>query len=253
MAGVSDRGGPALRRLPGHAVHRPGRRGRHRGPAAAHHPDRARPPRRTARAGLPVGRPRPARPQPVPGIAEIGAPVLVTAIGRPDRFPTTAHFRSYTGPTPRASETGNTDRNGQPMSKAGSSLLRTTLVRATDTARNHDPQLAKIYYTQLVDRGAEHITALCVVAAALAERSWAVMRHGIDTTRPQRQAQDLLTPGSPIGNQSRWFIAEGPIRSRRTRVASRSSRSSWPSRSSRSDTARSDRRRSSRLLIQPCA
>lgn len=31
------------------------------------------------------------------------------------------------------------------MSKAGSSLLRTTLVRAADHARKADPQLARVY------------------------------------------------------------------------------------------------------------
>ena len=64
------------------------------------------------------------------------------------------------------------------MSKAGSSLLRTTLVRAADTARHHDPQLARIYYIQMVERGKGHLGALCVVAASLAERFWAVMRRG---------------------------------------------------------------------------
>ena len=61
------------------------------------------------------------------------------------------------------------------MSKAGSSLLRTTLVRAADTARKTDPQLARIYYIQIVERGKNHLGALCVVAANLAERFWAVM------------------------------------------------------------------------------
>jgi hypothetical protein len=41
------------------------------------------------------------------------------------------------------------------MSKAGSSLLRTTLIRAADNARRQDPQLARIYYTQMVERGAD--------------------------------------------------------------------------------------------------
>jgi hypothetical protein len=63
------------------------------------------------------------------------------------------------------------------MSKAGSSLLRTTLIRAADNARRQDPQLARIYYTQMVERGAEHLKALCVVAGALAERAWAVMNR----------------------------------------------------------------------------
>ena len=114
----------------------------------------------------------------LPGVADIGGPALVAAIGDPTRFPTGKAFRSYTGLTPRASETGDTDRKGQPMSKAGSRLLRTTLIRAADNARHQDPQLAKIYYIQMVERGKDHLGALCVVAASLAERFWAVMNRG---------------------------------------------------------------------------
>ena len=111
----------------------------------------------------------------LPGVADVSGPALVAAIGDPARFPTGKAFRSYTGLVPRASETGNTDRKGQPMSKAGSSLLRTTLIRAADHARKIDPQLARIYWTQMVERGKDHLGALCVVAANLAERFWAVM------------------------------------------------------------------------------
>jgi transposase len=115
----------------------------------------------------------------LPGVAEISGPALVAAIGDPTRFPTGKAFRSYTGLVPKASETGDTDRKGQPMSKAGSSLLRTTLVRAADNARHQDPQLARIYYVQMVERGKDHLGALCVVAANLAERFWTVMNRGM--------------------------------------------------------------------------
>jgi hypothetical protein len=99
-------------------------------------------------------------------------------MGDPARFPKGKQFRSFTGLVPKASETGDTDRKGQPMSKAGSSLLRTTLVRAADNARKVDPQLARIYYVQMVERGKDHLGALCVVAAHLAERFWTVMTRG---------------------------------------------------------------------------
>jgi transposase len=115
----------------------------------------------------------------LPGVAEISAPALVAAIGDPTRFPNGKAFRAFTGLVPRASETGDTDRKGQPMSKAGSSLLRTTLVRAADNARHQDPQLARIYYLQMTERGKDHLGALCVVAAALAERFWTVMNRGM--------------------------------------------------------------------------
>ena len=37
--------------------------------------------------------------------------------------------------------------------------------------------MARIYYVQIVERGANHLKALCVVAARLAERAWAVMHR----------------------------------------------------------------------------
>jgi transposase len=115
----------------------------------------------------------------LPGVADIGGPALVAAMGDPARFAKGKQFRSFTGLVPKASETGDTDRKGQAMSKAGSSLLRTTLVRAADNARKTDPQLARIYYVQMVERGKDHLGALCVVAANLAERFWAVMTRGM--------------------------------------------------------------------------
>lgn len=115
----------------------------------------------------------------LPGVADIGGPALVAAIGDPARFRSGKQFRAFTGLTPRASETGDTDRKGQPMSKAGSSLLRATLIRAADNARRVDPQLARIYHVQMVERGKDHLGATCVVAAHLAERFWTVMHRGM--------------------------------------------------------------------------
>ncbi len=135
-------------------------------------------------------------------------------MGDPARFRHAGQFRSYTGLAPKASETGETDRTGQPMSKAGSSLLRTTLVRAADTARKQDPQLARLYYLQMTERGKDHPGATCVVAAALAERAWTVMRRGqpyliCDTDgRPltPEQAKKIIT--------GRWAVP-AEIRARR--------------------------------------
>ncbi len=110
----------------------------------------------------------------LPGLKTVGGPALVACMGDPSRFRNGAAFRSFTGLAPKASETGNTDRKGQPISKAGSSLLRTTLVRAADTARKQDPQLAKVYFDQMVTRGKSHLGAICVVAAELAERAFVV-------------------------------------------------------------------------------
>ena len=114
----------------------------------------------------------------LPGVAEIGGPVLVAAMGDPARFSDGAAFKRFSGLTPKASETGDTDRKGQKISKAGPRRLRDQLVQSANTARRVDPQLAHIYFTQIVERGAHHQKALCVVAARLAERAWIVMARG---------------------------------------------------------------------------
>ena len=114
----------------------------------------------------------------VPGIFITGGPIVVAAIGRPGRFRNAAAFKSYTGLTPKTSETGDIDRKGQTMSRAGADWLRAQLIRSATSARQFDPQLAEIYWRQMVERGAHHNKATCVVAAKLAERIWTVMARG---------------------------------------------------------------------------
>jgi len=133
----------------------------------------------------------------LPGLAEVGAPTVTAIVGRAARFRTGKQFRSFTGLAPRASEAGDTDRTGQPISTAGSGLLRTTLVRAADSARRSDP-----YYTQIVDRGAEHLTACCAVTAHLAERLRAVLVRGT----PYVICDTAGTPTDPA--QAKTVIAE---------------------------------------------
>jgi transposase len=153
----------------------------------------------------------------LPGFAEVGAPVLVAYMGPPQRFARGPRFRSYTGLATKASQTGDSDRKGQPMSKAGPSQLRTTLFLAADTARQQDPQLARIYYVQMVERGANHTKALCVVAAHLAERALAVMKRGTPY-----QLRDI--DGRPVSEieakaiiASRFMVPEEVRQQRRSR------------------------------------
>jgi hypothetical protein len=138
----------------------------------------------------------------LPGLATIGGPALVATMGKARRFATAAKFRCFTGLAPRASETGQSDRKGQPITKAGNKLLRTTLVRAADHARRQDPQLARIYWIQMVQRGKDHLGAVCVVAAHLAERAWTVMDRGT----PYVVCDTDGTPVTPA--QAKAIIAE---------------------------------------------
>lgn len=152
------------------------------------------------------------------GVAEAGGPTVLAGIGEVGRFRNGSRLVSFTGLAPRASQTGESDRKGQPMSKAGPRLLRTALIRAADTARTQDPQLARIYYEQMTNRGANHLKALCVVATHLTRRLYAVM-----VRQTPYQLRD--TDGRAItGEQGKaivaahWTVSEEVRRRRRSRT-----------------------------------
>ena len=132
------RRGRALRRSPGDRLDGPGRRGRHRGAAAPRRPRRSSSlTRRNAKSptGTPTWR---GLARSLPGAGRRRRP----GPGRRDRRPggpvpaPGRRSESYTGLAPRASETGNTDRKGQPMSKAGIQLVAHHL----DPRRGQRPQ-----------------------------------------------------------------------------------------------------------------
>ena len=138
----------------------------------------------------------------LPGVGPVGASVLTAVMGRPGRFPNAAAFKQFTGLAPRANQTGDTDRKGQPMSKAGPRGLRSVLIRCADTARKQDPQLAAVYHQQMTTRNAPHLKALCVVAARLAERAWVTLADG----QPY-QLRDV--DGTPVtAEEAKRVIAE---------------------------------------------
>ena len=153
----------------------------------------------------------------LPGFAEISAPVLAAGMGRPGRFRNGARFKSYVGLTPRASETGETDRKGQPMSKAGPSLLRSAFVRAADTARRQDPQLARIYYLQMTERGATHLKACCIVASHLAERAWTVLNRGTPYVICDTNGSPVTAAEAKQIIAAKWTVTEDVRKRRRSR------------------------------------
>jgi hypothetical protein len=129
-------------------------------------------------------------------------------MGRPGRFRDGTRFKSYAGLAPRASETEDTGRKGQPMSKAGPSVLRATLFRAADTARRHDPKLARIYYLQMTERGATHLKACCVVAGHLAERAWTVLHRGTPYVICDNNGNPVTAAEAKQIIAERWTVPE---------------------------------------------
>jgi hypothetical protein len=153
----------------------------------------------------------------LPGFAEISAPVLVAAMGRPGRFRDGTRFKSCAGLAPRAGETGETGRNGQPMSKAGPSRLRSAFVRAADTARRPDLQLARIYYLQMTERGATCLKACCVAAGHLAERAWTVLNRGTPYVTCGNNSGPVTTAEAKEIIAEKWTVPEDVRKRRRSR------------------------------------
>ncbi|HWM19786.1 MAG TPA: hypothetical protein VNO51_08875, partial [Ilumatobacteraceae bacterium] len=137
-------------------------------------------------------------------------------------------------------ETGDTDRKGQSMSKAGSSLLRTTLVRAADTARKQDPQLARIYHVQMVERGKNHLGALCVVATHLAERAWVVMKRQSPYVICDVDGTEVTPDQAASIIAERWTIPDGVrVRRRNTKTKGKAPQAAATRRHQRGDLPRS--------------
>ena len=165
-------------------------------------------------------------------------------MGRPGRFAGGAKFKSYVGLAPRASETGQTDRNSQPMSKAGPSAPRATFFRAAGTARGLDPPLARIYHTQMAKRGATHLKACCAVAGHLAERAWATLHRG----SPHVICDNNGSPVTPAEAKKiiaeRWTVPEEVRKRRRSRkIAGKAPQPALTRPDTRGDPPRSSRPR----------
>jgi transposase len=188
----------------------------------------------------------------LPAVAEVGAPTLTVFVAEASRFPNGHHFRSFTGLAPRASETGDSDRKGQVMSKAGPRLLRTGLVRAANGARQQDPQLARIYYVQMVERGASHQKALCVVAAHLAERLWRVVRRQTPYELRDTDGRPITKAEGMAIASTRWKVPE-EVRRRRRSKKTRKAPQQFPTGNAKSSAQGANTRRPSSPTILAAA
>ena len=111
------------------------------------------------------------------GVGEDSAAVYLSFIGDPHRFATASTFRGWGGMVPRSSQSGTYEGKGLHISQAGPNLIKYTAFLNADVARRYDPQLAKIYYDQMVHKGRHHAQAVCTVATHLLDRILLVLKQ----------------------------------------------------------------------------
>jgi len=113
----------------------------------------------------------------IPGVGEHTAPVFVANIGDPTRFPGQSEFANWTGVVPAARQSSNVECKGLRMTKAGPATVRWALYQAGQISRRWDPQLALVYYRQMVYHGKSHKQAMGAVMSHIAARVFTVFRE----------------------------------------------------------------------------
>lgn len=110
------------------------------------------------------------------GVGQDSAAVYASLIGDPQRFASTELFRGWTGMVPDSKQSGGSESKGLHITKAGPNLIKKYAYLDADTARQWDPQIAAIYYDQMVHKGKHHVQAVCTCATHLLDRVFAVLR-----------------------------------------------------------------------------
>ena len=120
------------------------------------------------------------------GIGQDSAAVYIAFIGDIQRFPSLKKFRCWSGMIPFSVQSANAQAKGLRISKAGPNLLKAAAFLNAGVARQWDPQIAALYYRQMMQFGNHHNQAICACASHVLNRVYAVLKEN----RPY-QLQDV--------------------------------------------------------------
>jgi hypothetical protein len=98
------------------------------------------------------------------GVGQDGAAVYASFIGDPQRFASQRLFRGWSGMIPNSKQSSQSEAKGLHITQAGPELVKKYAYMDAETARRYDPQLAALYYDQMVHKG-KH-TGTCGYASA---------------------------------------------------------------------------------------
>ena len=113
----------------------------------------------------------------IPGVGQDGACVYASFIGRPERFATLHEFRSWSGMIPNSKQSADSQASGLKITQSGPRLIKKFSYLDAETARRYDPQIAAIYYDQVVNKGKHHLQAICTCATHVLDRVLTILRE----------------------------------------------------------------------------
>lgn len=112
----------------------------------------------------------------IKGVGQDGAAVYASFISDPTRFASLREYRGWSGMIPNSKQSSLSEAQGLHITQAGPSLVKKFAYLDAQVGRRYDPQLAAIYYDQIVNKGKHHNQALCAVATHVLDRVFAVLR-----------------------------------------------------------------------------
>jgi transposase len=138
----------------------------------------------------------------IPGVGQDGAAVYASFVGCADRFDSARLFRGWSGMVPQSKESAEVESKGLPINHAGPRLIKKYAFLDAEVARQWDPQVAALYYDQMVNKGKHHNQAICACATHLLDRVFVVLRD-----HKPYEVRDV--DGQPVTvEEARTIIAE---------------------------------------------
>jgi transposase len=110
------------------------------------------------------------------GVGQDSAAIYIAFLGDIQRFPSLRDFLGWTGLIPFSRQSGDAQARGLRVTKAGPNLVKATAFLNAGIARQWDPQIAAVYYQQMMKHGKHHLQAVCACATHLLTRVYAVLR-----------------------------------------------------------------------------
>ena len=130
---------------------------------------------------------------------------------------------------PERAQSAESEAKGMHVSQAGPDLIKKYAYLDAEIARRYDPQIAAIYYDQMMRKGKHHKQAVCGCATHLLDRVLAVlradkpyeMRDRDGTALSDQQERELIGERYTVPQEVRRRTNQ---RNRRTRVDQRAER-----------------------------
>lgn len=112
----------------------------------------------------------------IPGVGQDSAAVYFAFVGDIHRFASVNRFLGWSGMIPFSSQSGEGQAKGLHLTQAGPDLVKRTAFLDASVARQYDPQIAAVYYDQMVHKGKHYLQAICACATHLLTRVFVVLR-----------------------------------------------------------------------------